>query len=531
MKRVIDYSRFSDDELQDERSIPDQQRICEDFAEPIAPGCGPIRHFEDAGISGASMITRPGLQALLQAVTAGEVDIVICEALGRLSRNQADIARIYQLLDYAGVQLFTVEEGKIDEMVIGFKGTMNALFLKSLAAKTRRGLLGQVERGFMAGGLSYPYRVVSRGVWEIVPEHGEVALRIVQEFAANLSPVTITTRLNREGIPGPDGGLWSPTTLHGWSSRATGLLNNELLIGIYVWPKQRYRKDPRTGKRIGRPVPDSERGRYPRPHLRLAGLTDELWAAVKARQAATRRAMRVARVYGRRPKFVFSGLTKCGSCEGTFGVAGRDELRCYNHVKRGMCANTRMIKRQEVEARALRALKERFLADPVAFAGFCAGFQEAQNQERMELRGRIIATKREVDRVTRGIRKIIDAIVAGVPGEELKTKMEDMQARKTALVAQMATLEQPEPLLHPSMADVYRKKVEQLAEALEHEDEAQRSAAREGLRDFVTAIIIPQGNELLTVKGDLGRMLAAVASGVGRSTLATAAQSGCGGGI
>jgi hypothetical protein len=54
-------------------------------------------------------------------------------------------------------------------------------------------------------------------------------------------------------------------------------------------------------------------------------------------------------------------------------------------------------------ARALRALKERFLADPVAFAEFCAGFQEAQNQEGMELRGRIVATRREYDRVTRGI--------------------------------------------------------------------------------------------------------------------------------
>ena len=167
-------------------------------------------------------------------------------------------------------------------------------------------------------------------------------------------------------------------------------------------------------------------------------------------------------------------------------MAGRDELRCYNHVKRGVCNNTRMIKRPEVEARALRALKERFLADSVAFAEFCAGFQEAQNQERMELRGRIVATKRELDRVTIG--KIVDAIVSGVSGAELKTKMEDLQARKSALIAQMASLEEPEPLLHPSMADVYRTRVERLAAALEHEDEAQRSAAREPLRGFASAM-------------------------------------------
>jgi site-specific DNA recombinase len=62
-------------------------------------GCaGTIRHFGDAGISGASMVGRPGLQALLRAAANGEVDLVIAESLDRLGRNQADIARIYQLL-------------------------------------------------------------------------------------------------------------------------------------------------------------------------------------------------------------------------------------------------------------------------------------------------------------------------------------------------------------------------------------------------------------------------------------------------
>jgi DNA invertase Pin-like site-specific DNA recombinase len=170
MLRIADYTRYSDEDLQDERSIPDQQRLTQGLAARIAPGAGPIRHFTDAGISGASMIGRPGLQALLRVAAAREVDIVIAEALDRLSRNQADIARIYQLLDQVDVKLFTVEEGEIDEMKIGFKGTMNALFLKTLALKTRRSLLGQVERGKMAGGLSYPYRVVRRGEWEVVPD-------------------------------------------------------------------------------------------------------------------------------------------------------------------------------------------------------------------------------------------------------------------------------------------------------------------------------------------------------------------------
>lgn len=107
--------------------------------------------------------------------------------------------------------------------------------------------------------------------------------------------------------------------------------------------------------------------------------------------------------------------------------------------------NTRTITRQELEGRVLRAMRERFFSDD-AFAEFCAGFREEQNRQRMEQRERLAATKRELARVTREVRTVIDAIKAGVPGSELKAEMEGLQARKAALLAQMATMEEPEPL-------------------------------------------------------------------------------------
>ena len=41
---------------------------------------------------------------------------------------------------FAGVRIVTLAEGEIGELHVGLKGTMNALFLKDLADKTRRGL-------------------------------------------------------------------------------------------------------------------------------------------------------------------------------------------------------------------------------------------------------------------------------------------------------------------------------------------------------------------------------------------------------
>ena len=63
---------------------------------------------------------------------------------------------------FAGVASSRLSEGEISDLHIGLKGTMNAIFLKDLADKTRRGLRGRVEQGKSGGGNSYGYDVVKR---------------------------------------------------------------------------------------------------------------------------------------------------------------------------------------------------------------------------------------------------------------------------------------------------------------------------------------------------------------------------------
>lgn len=59
-------------------------------------------------------------------------------------------------------------------------------------------------------------------------------------------------RLETERIPGPDGSLWIETTLPGRAKRGTGIISHELYVGRLVWNRQRYIKDPRTGRRVSR---------------------------------------------------------------------------------------------------------------------------------------------------------------------------------------------------------------------------------------------------------------------------------------
>ena len=210
MSAAAIYARYSSD-LQREASIEDQNRICRERA--AREGWSVYKYYSDHGISGASLI-RPGIQKLLQDALEGRFDIIVTESLDRLSRDQEDIAHIFKRISFAGGRIVTVSEGEINELHIGLKGTMGALYLKDLADKTRRGLRGRVEAGKSGGGNSYGYDVV-RGVGpdgqpltgerRINAQEAAIVRRIFEDYAAGVSPRAIAKRPERRGRARPVG--------------------------------------------------------------------------------------------------------------------------------------------------------------------------------------------------------------------------------------------------------------------------------------------------------------------------------------
>ena len=136
--RAVIYARYSSDNQRD-ASIEDQVRICRAQIERL--GAELIATYTDHAISGSTRL-RPGYQKLLEDARSGNFDIVVAEALDRISRDQEDVAGFYKLLSFANVKIHTISEGHITELHVGLKGTMNALFIKDLAAKTHRGMEG-----------------------------------------------------------------------------------------------------------------------------------------------------------------------------------------------------------------------------------------------------------------------------------------------------------------------------------------------------------------------------------------------------
>ncbi|WP_241763194.1 recombinase family protein, partial [Acidiphilium sp. PM] len=465
-----------------------------------------MESYSDRAISGASML-RPGIQALMEDAGRRRFDVVLAEAMDRLSRDQEDIAALFKRLRFAGVSIVTIAEGEINEMHIGLKGTMNALALKDLAQKTHRGLLGRVEAGLSAGGRAYGYDVVRRTDHKGEPIRGERAIneaeaavvrRIFTMAAEGASPIAIAKTLNGAKIPGPNGRAWQDTTIRGHANRGTGILRNELYIGVQVWNRMHYIKDPATGKRVSRMNPTTEWVREEVPHLRI--IDQDLWDCVQQRLAAVRIASGADKIdravfhERRRAKHILTGKLFCGTCGGSFGAVGKDYLSCAAARKQGTCDNRRGIRRSELESLILDALRHQ-LMQPEHVAEFVTEYTAEYNRLNSERSAALASHKRELESVTRKLDGLIDAIAEGMRAPGLQQKLDTLEARKAELTRLIETAGISLPLLHPNLAETYRERVTDLHAALTREDGG--TAALEAVRALIERVDVspPDGDD------------------------------------
>ena len=114
----------------------------------------------------------------------------------------------------------------------------------------------------------------------------------------------------------------------------------------------------------------------------------------------------------RRPKYLFSGLTKCGQCGAGFIVHSREFLGCFGARDRGTCTNRLRISRLEVEARVLDALQTKLLRKEF-FEEFCREFAKEMNRLRMEQRAGQSSAKRELERLETRRKKLVQLVMDG----------------------------------------------------------------------------------------------------------------------
>lgn len=509
--RVAIYARFSSD-LQDIRSIADQIAAARDHAD--RQGWQVVANFSDAAISGSSLHNRPALLDLMVAAQSKQFDVVLTESIDRLSRDLEDIAGIYKRLSYMGVKIVTLADGEVGKLHVGLKGIIASIYLDDLAQKTRRGQAGRVKAGRIPGGKSYGYTVIrdgeERGRRVINDAEAAIVRRIFQEYVDGDSPLAIAGRLNTELVASPRGGQWNASTINGSRKRLNGVLNNPLYAGRLVYNRQRFEKDPASGKRQAKPNPPDRWLEQAIPELAI--VPPALFAAAQSRRDSVGGPQVLGAALGRkkRAKHLLSGLLRCGCCGASMIIICSDRVGCSAKQNKGTCNNRRSIRLVEIEERVVNALRS-FLLAPDVVAQAVEAYRlerERTTKERARLRR---DAERDLATLERKISGVITAIENGGDPKMLAARLNALGADRQALVALLPREHAGDGIaLHPQAAERYRQKVADVHSALKTGDAAGR-AAISLVRELIDSIAVTPtepGEPLkLQLSGNLAALL------------------------
>ena len=432
--RLAIYARYSSD-LQNPTSVDDQVAFCKKLI-PASFGSDPDKAlvYSDAAISGATM-ERPGLVRLLAALKAGRVDVVVTEGLDRLSRSLKDIAAIYETVGYHDARIWTSHEGWISELHIGLKGTMNALFLRDMKARVKRGHRAKIESGLSASSCAYGYRVVRgvvddrgrnvNGVREIASTEAGVIQRIYEEFANGKKVKEIVVGLNEDEIPAPGGGLWKPTALVCGARKQMGLLRNEIYRGFLIFNRTHVVRDPLTNKKRYVQNPESEWTKVEVGHLRI--IDESLWERVRhldnpkpfgtrLKQTSKRKTPEILTKHN---VHALTGWVKCGWCGGGKQLANLTRYLCSTHRYAGKCKNSRGTKEAVLLAAVFEKIHSRIASGPDFRPLLAKALAHDEVKiERLRKREQVIQVR---------IGRLLDAVEAGVARENVTERIVSLQ--------------------------------------------------------------------------------------------------------
>ncbi len=221
--RAVGYIRVST-ERQAEKgsSLADQEQAIRSWTR--THGYRLVAVHRDEGVSGTcDAADRRGLTAALEALRAGEADVLVVLTLDRLARSltvqEAALSHAWK----AGGRVFTIDAGEVhqddpdDPMRTALRqmmGVFAQLERGMVTARLRRGKAAKrAEGGYIGGRVSYGKR--SAGDGALVPDETEVRLveQVCSRRAAGQSYRTICAALEEAGFKTRAGRPWQPAVV------------------------------------------------------------------------------------------------------------------------------------------------------------------------------------------------------------------------------------------------------------------------------------------------------------------------------
>lgn len=348
-RKVALYIRWSTEEQGQGTTLEVQRDGCEGLFK--SQQWGRINEelvFVDDGWSGGSL-NRPAISNLRAAVQAGKVEAVVVYKLDRLSRNLLDCVTLVRQ-EWAGISLFSANErfdthSAIGQMVFNILVSFAEFERNVIRERTMSGKMKRMEQGRNSG-FAYPYGYMrsADGGFAIDPGPADIVRRIFEEYLSGSGVAAIAHRLNQDGLPAPDGGLWRDCTL-------SAMIENPFYAGQYVagaWKKDsqgRYRKGAPAVTRSDTVPPIIPQAEFDRAQ------------AVRAERAKGPRQVANS-------EFLLSGLLKCHKCGASMSGNNSNTRRYYQclNLKHNRSCRCGLIPADDIEAKVLDSVR-RYLSD------------------------------------------------------------------------------------------------------------------------------------------------------------------------
>jgi hypothetical protein len=274
------------------------------------------------------------------------------------------------LLRQYGVKVFSVSEPYDEDTPHGFLSNgilqlISQFYNMNLANEVKKGMVQNAKQGYHNGGIP-PYGYITakirneknneKSIW--IPGRDEDVKTIQRIFDMyvyqNYGVKRIVNFLNTEGVPSPNGGLWSKSTV-------ISILRNDTYIGVRTWNRRASSQSKEKYK------PESEWIIKANAHQPL--VSRDVFYLVKER--AKERCPGSSTYWtpkGPSP-FILRGLLKCHKC-GANMVTGRNSLKSrgysmtyfcgtYDRKGRGACERN-SVSKQKLENAVVNTLIREF---------------------------------------------------------------------------------------------------------------------------------------------------------------------------
>jgi len=165
--RTIGYVRVSTDR-QAEQGVSLEAQEAKIRAMATVQGTELLEVVVDGGESAMSL-NRPGLQRILELVTAGKIEAVIVAKLDRLTRSVKDLCGLLELFEKRKVARISVAESldtgsAAGRLVITIMGAVSQWEREAIGERTRDALRHKRAQGQRVGNIEFGFRLSADGL-------------------------------------------------------------------------------------------------------------------------------------------------------------------------------------------------------------------------------------------------------------------------------------------------------------------------------------------------------------------------------